>query len=336
MKSDSRMNKPNTAPISVIIPAYNAAAFLRKSIESVLSQTLPVAEIIVVNDGSVDDTSEVARSYGVRVIDRPNGGLSAARNTGIREATQPWIALLDADDIWEPQKIEEQWDALQLCGRSKLICSDFSQFDESGTVRQSFFSFQNLNFAGMGESPLSEKVSLISCSGDSFWESAHFIFPSTVIIEKDLMFSIGGFDEELKCLEDVDCFLRAIVHTPLLVVKRPLVKYRLHAGSLSSNNLRMYESFYIVANKTIHSPSLYPTRAKDALFATLPEKCFEAGRLLLDSSQNNVARKWFMRSFRLRPSLKAAVFGLLTWLPPRLFQKLVGLKRRWIRMLKRS
>ncbi|MBV1799994.1 glycosyltransferase [Siccirubricoccus sp. G192] len=96
--------------VSVIIPAYNAARSLPRTIDSVLAQTVPPAEIIVVDDGSADETAAVAEAYGdrVRVIRKPNGGPASARNLGAREATGEWLALLDADDQWLPEKLERQ------------------------------------------------------------------------------------------------------------------------------------------------------------------------------------------------------------------------------------
>lgn len=96
--------------VSVVIPCYNAGPFLKETLESALHQTAPPAEIIVVDDGSTDGSAEVAESFGppVRVIRQPNSGESVARNKGIETATSDWIAFLDADDLWKPDKLEKQ------------------------------------------------------------------------------------------------------------------------------------------------------------------------------------------------------------------------------------
>lgn len=108
--------------ISVVIPCYNAAAYLTQTIESVLSQTRPPHEVIVVDDGSSDGSADIASSFGapVRAISQSNSGECASRNRGLDEARGDWIAFLDADDLWEPTKLERQVAAIQGC--DDVIC----------------------------------------------------------------------------------------------------------------------------------------------------------------------------------------------------------------------
>lgn len=124
--------------ISVVIPCYNAAAFLRATIESILGQTQPVLEVIVVDDGSTDDSARIAESFGppVRVISQPNQGESAARNRGIEAAAGDWVAFLDADDLWLPTKVERQADVIRSAP-ADVVCvtSDFFLFGEGQKER---------------------------------------------------------------------------------------------------------------------------------------------------------------------------------------------------------
>src|SRR5687767_2043013 len=96
--------------VTVVIPCYNGAAYLRTTIASVLSQTALPREVLIIDDGSTDNSAEVARSFGsaVKVISQENRGLSGARNRGIEEAQGEWVAFLDADDVWMPNKLEHQ------------------------------------------------------------------------------------------------------------------------------------------------------------------------------------------------------------------------------------
>lgn len=117
--------------VSVIIPCYNTAPYLREALDSALAQTPPPLEVIVVDDGSTDDSAAIAGSYGppVRVVRQANRGQAAARNRGIAEARGDWIALLDADDVWLPQKTARQFEALEEAGRD-VVCvyCDFYRF----------------------------------------------------------------------------------------------------------------------------------------------------------------------------------------------------------------
>src|SRR4051812_13046945 len=106
-----RMERERAKPtISVVIPCYNGALYLRETLESALAQNYAPLEILVVDDGSEDDSAAIAESCGapVRVIRQPNQGESVARNRGIDEARGDWVAFLDADDLWEPEKLERQ------------------------------------------------------------------------------------------------------------------------------------------------------------------------------------------------------------------------------------
>ncbi len=116
--------------ISVVIPAYNAARFLPRCLGSVFAQTLKPLEVIVVDDGSTDDTTTIAASLGATILRRCNGGVSAARNTGIGGATGEWIALLDADDLWAPTKLERQ--ASLIRDDTVLIYTGVRSFDSQG------------------------------------------------------------------------------------------------------------------------------------------------------------------------------------------------------------
>ena len=107
--SASPETKGGVLPISVVVPVYNRENLVREALASVVSQSRPPAEIIVVDDGSTDGSAAAAAALATRVIRQENLGSAAARNRGIEEATQPWIAFLDSDDLWDSTKLEEQW-----------------------------------------------------------------------------------------------------------------------------------------------------------------------------------------------------------------------------------
>lgn len=112
-------------PVSVVIPAYNAERFIRQTIESVYAQTFSVDEIIVVDNNCTDQTRKLAENAGAVIVEEKKQYLSAARNKGILACRNEWIALLDADDLWEKNKIEYQWKAVQNCPDAGIITTDF-------------------------------------------------------------------------------------------------------------------------------------------------------------------------------------------------------------------
>ena len=159
--------------ISVVIPAYKAEHYLPRCLESVCQQTLQPAEVIVVDDGSPDNSGEVARKLGATVVTRPNGGLSAARNTGIQNASGDWIALLDADDLWAPEKLEAQ--AAIAGADTVLVYTGIAMFDDQGQ--------RNISPA---VSPSRAKEML---------RYRNPITPSSVIARREALLQHGGFRE---------------------------------------------------------------------------------------------------------------------------------------------
>ena len=210
--------------VSVVIPAYNSSEFLPLCIESVLRQTYPVAETIVVDDGSQDNTREIVERYrnSVRYFWRPNGGLSSARNAGVRQTTSPWVAFLDADDRWDPRKIELQVKALEskpeagLCYTGKLLIGP----DGVGTV--------------CGVVPANRLWPML--------RYANPITPSTVVLRRDLFEKAGGFDERLRACEDWDLWFRLGPQCQMVAVDEPVTLYRVTPTSMSRDTNRMLDA----------------------------------------------------------------------------------------------
>lgn len=181
------MNSAKIPRISVVIPAYKAVDFIDRAIDSAWEQTLPPFEVIVVNDGSPDDTAEFVQQrdgHRVRLISQENAGPGAARNHGIREAQGDWIALLDADDSWAPNKLEKQ---------AALIS------DEIGIVH-CFIADALPVHLPPGE-----------VTFEAMWER-NYIGTSTVLMRKQAWQDVNGFDEEraLVGAEDYNLWLRVI------------------------------------------------------------------------------------------------------------------------------
>ena len=133
--ASSPPDTPRREAVSVVIPVYNKEPYLADTIDSVLSQTRLPEEIVVVDDGSTDESARIAASYGprIRLLQQANAGESSARNRGIEESTGEWIALLDGDDVWEPEKLERQLAAVGAAGDEPIcVYTDVYLFDDSG------------------------------------------------------------------------------------------------------------------------------------------------------------------------------------------------------------
>lgn len=322
-----------TAPVTALITTYNAGAFLAAAINSVQRQTLPVAEILVIDDGSSDGSGERARSLGAKVIRQENKGAPAARNAGVRAASQEWVAFLDHDDLWESEKIELQWRAHELCPDADLIVTDFCQFDDGSTEVQvpSVFGLPEAGFDRLERHFVADEISYLPKIDERVLNTIYknIFFPSAAMVRRELAISAGLFQEDIFPMDDIDFFLRCFARTPLVFVERVLMRYRLHAGNASKNELRQYMSFFKFAQRMLDKPNLYPPGAV-AIFtarAPLAQRYADAGRLMIDVGEVTQARRLLTESLRLRKSLRPALFWGLTWLGPAFFTCLLKAKR---------
>jgi glycosyltransferase involved in cell wall biosynthesis len=207
--------------ISVVIPSYNRRHTLERALQSVYDQTSPADEVILVDDGSTDGSSEMVRQLfpGVIVLKQPNLGVSAARNRGIAKARCEWIALLDSDDSWLPQKIDQIRKAQKLQPDFVLYHSDEIWIRRGVRVNP---MNKHRKYGGW----IFEQC-LPLCS----------ISPSAAVIRKSTLESLGGFDENLPACEDYDLWLRLCHQFPVHHVAQSLVtRYAGHGDQLSQQH----------------------------------------------------------------------------------------------------
>ncbi len=205
--------------VSVVIPTYNRAEYVAKAVDSVLAQTYSNIEVIVVNDGSNDNTEEVLASYGnkIRHIVQDNAGVSAARNTGIRGAIGDCLAFLDSDDLWVSDKIQKQVDLLVKNPKSCGIYSNVVFVDEAGCIVSGGYTPQELGAEGLFKNILVGKG---KCR------------LQTLLVRKECLEDIGEFDATLKHgWEDRDFILRLSAMHRLLSIDEPLTKIVMHSGT---------------------------------------------------------------------------------------------------------
>jgi glycosyltransferase involved in cell wall biosynthesis len=218
-----------SAAISVVIPVYNGQAHIARTLDSVLRQTLAPSEIIVVNDGSTDDTLDVLLAYapGVTIITTPNRGVSSARNTGMKAATSELIAFLDADDAWHDDKLEQQAAFLATRPEAGLCCCDYA-FKERGVPETTYFTFLGSTKAGnAGAWTGNPLLGLIKVN---FVGTA-----STVLVRRSVLRVVGGFDAKYKQAEDYDLWIRCALHAPFAIMPDVLVRKNRHADNLTNN-----------------------------------------------------------------------------------------------------
>lgn len=196
-----------TALVSIIVPCYNAERWLAQTLESALAQTWPEKEIIVINDGSRDDSLAVARRFeprGVTVADQPNRGASAARNHGLRLARGDFIQFLDADDLLAPEKIERQVRWLQSRGGSQLASGAWARFD-SDPASASFTPFANWRDLG--------GVEFLQLH----YEEGCMMHPAAWLASRALLDRAGPWDETLSLNDDGEYFARVMLASPGIV-----------------------------------------------------------------------------------------------------------------------
>jgi glycosyltransferase involved in cell wall biosynthesis len=213
-----------TPKVSVVIPTYDRIETLPRSLDSVINQTFSDWELIVVDDGSTDGTDEmILRDYpAVRLHRQENAGVSAARNAGVALVSGEWIAFLDSDDAWLPEKLERQLSALANEPELRLSHTDEIWIRNDRSVNQP-------KAYAKGGGGIYHRCLPLCC-----------ICPSSVLLRRDLFDEIGGFDETLPVCEDYDLWLRITAREPVHYLAEALVrKYGGHEDQLSTTTWGM-------------------------------------------------------------------------------------------------
>jgi glycosyltransferase involved in cell wall biosynthesis len=293
-------------PITVVIPAHNAELFLAQTLESVAQQIAAPAQVIVVDDGSTDNTADIASKFRVDVIRQPSGGVAAARNAGIRRAAHPWIAFLDADDLWLPKKLARQWEALSACSEAGLAFCDLVLFDDAGDRPQTKLAAQQ-NYRRVRRTVIGDRT--FRCDPDDVRAAiveGQFMPTVSLVVRRDLLEAVGGFDESMRHSEDWELLLRLVCLTTAVVVEEPLVRKRLHAENVSGDTARQELSWSQVADRVERNPQRYPSGAVEFLRSQRPRRLARAGAFFLARGENREAMRALWESLRLRFDLGTA------------------------------
>lgn len=244
--------------ISVIIPTYNYGKFLPETLDSVLNQTYQDFEIIVVDDGSTDNTAKIAHDYikkypdKIRYLFQKNQGCGAACNRGIRESAGNYIALLGADDIWYPEKLELQIHYLKEHPDMSMVFTEFEYIDSNGRT--------------LGFSDRRKKIPIDGMIL-KYYIKHPLILPSSVLIKRQVFDRVGLFDETTYC-EDADMFFRITKFFQVGLIEKSLLKYRRHNMNFTSDQtkqIKRNEDILKVYKKFLNEEREFAKENKEAV-----------------------------------------------------------------------
>jgi len=302
--------------VSAIIPTYNGWRNLVEAVESVLAQDYSRIEVIVVDDGSTDETPDKMMPYADRItyIRQANAGPAAARNTGIEHARGDYIAFLDSDDLWHPEKIREQVDYFQSQPEVGIICTDAREFDETGTFSESFL-------AQFGEIPR---------TGWVFETIAATAFPltSTVMIRKVCIDDGLRFRRELTQFQDIDFFMRLNLRYPIATIKEKLVDRRLHEGNRSKDHYKRFFNRTVAFSKILSDGTPLTAGQRRSIRRLLAFAQSKVGGCHWGRFDMKEARRWYWKALRFDAvGIDALLHVILSFLPVRFIALLRRLKR---------
>jgi glycosyltransferase involved in cell wall biosynthesis len=320
--------------VSVVIPTYNRAATVPKAIESVLAQSVTDLEVIVVDDGSSDETGKVLKQmFGnrIRYFPQVNQGASVARNRGIDEARGEWIAFLDSDDLWEKDKLEWQFKALDQFGSQCGGCyTDVRVFNSSET--RTFFQMAEASYQHKGEMGVNPDVLglLVKPGG-----AGMVICLSSFMARADVVRKTGGLDPKLLYSQDSEFLFRLAMLTGFCYVNRPLVRFDRspaeirHVGVSAEWNK---EDFFLQDSQArleglLQLSDRMPPKVRKLIREQLGSVHSGWANWHLRHQQYGKARESVSRAAQLDLNFNVAAKWLLTWVTPALAYRQVNQRR---------
>ncbi len=308
------MNAP-VPTVSVVIPTFNASGYLKDALESAFQQSFQDLEILVIDDGSTDDTAAVVGSFGsrVRFFQQEHAGPSRARNRGISEALGSYIAFLDADDIWLPQKLEKQLSLFEADPSLGLVTTGHQMFDEGGIYEPTWDKRADL----FGDRNVARAIFIKSN-----------VATPTVMVPQSVLVDVGVFEEEIDIGEDDNLWIRIASKYKVGLVDDILVRCRRREGSLTKDEARLLRD---VRKNISFLCERYPhvwTEIEDAVPEKLSRYYLALGYHHFHLEEFPEARAALRTAVSKRPrNATAWAYLLLTHLPTALVRKLRKVKR---------
>ena len=314
--------------ISAIIPTYNNAEFIEEAINSILAQSHPVDEIIVIDDGSSDNTETLIQTIRQKTdklsyIKQHNQGPSAARNHGIEIANGDWIAFLDADDRWPKDKIALQIAALQREPSLQLISGDMAETDQQGNVLvDSVLAKHQLlePFQSLAGRPLNNALTALV--------NKNFIPTGTVLVKRSALNQAGGFNPDIRFGEDLELWARIACHHPITCLPERLMYRRQHGANATQNTGPMLEDLVKVMRSISHYGA-EQLKQQDTKPGTLIASALsDLGYWHFSQGDYKQARKVFTASLKEHASKRALLYAAACLLPNALIKGLKALKQK--------
>ena len=303
--------------VSVVIPTHNRADYIQQALDSVFAQTYTDYEIIVVDDGSTDGTAELLKALverdAIRYEQQAQSGVSAARNRGIAMARGEYVAFLDSDDLWLPDKLSKQ-------------VALFEAMPELGFVHCHFAKFNDQTGAELGVRDTSRYRGQIYPEMLLQWDT--LMATPCMLMRKDVLDEVGGYDELMRWGEDLDLWRRIAQRYPVDLVDEVLVRVRVHAASASALKARAVDDFQrYLAKALADDPGLAPSfrrRASAKMYLQFARTLLGEG----GAEDMRLARRLSLRALGQRPLQPNALAAwLATWIPGPLRARLAALAR---------
>lgn len=280
--------------LSVVIPVYNGAAFIADTVRAALAQTFRDFEIVIVNDGSCDATLEQLAPFAdaIKVISIPNGGVSNARNVGIGASIGEFIAFLDADDLWYPEKLERQLAAMRRYPGVGFCCCNFAIADPvNGDPAAHFDQFHHDRKLAL-DAPLTAPLAVLI--------QYNFVGTcSNVMVRRDVLERTGLFDPRYRQTEDYDLWLRCAAETGFLLMSEVLLDKTKHETNLTNNFVETLQYHDMVLKALLHGP-LIATRPQlvPAVHRSIATVRYAIGNCLFNRGQAGQGYGYFWSAWK--------------------------------------
>ncbi len=299
--------------VTVVVTSFNYGRYVRAALESVRAQTMADFECVVVDDGSTDDSVEAIQSFLLdprfRLVRQQNRGVSHARNIGIGLARAPFLAFLDADDLWRPEKLQHQLDRFHADPSLGVVYSRRTLIDAADLPR-----------------PYAEGPALQGIIVGALYQQ-NFVCFSSAMVRTEAALRVGGFDERIGLAVDYDFWLRVARHYPFGVVDAPLVAYRVgHGANLSRRQRERYHVALFVMRRFEKHIDAIAGHIRPANVARAEAETFAHLGTLSRGTSRRIETRWLLRALRADPHYAPAWRGLVAAIAP-------AMVRRWVRRL---